>query len=165
LPEKTSARQMVLVLIGSIGPLGFLPASGTVTVAIVGLPLFWLTRSWPTSLYIVATTIFTLVSVWLHQRGDTVLGEKDSRKLVWDEVAGFLIAVTAVPWTWRIAIFAFMLERAIDIMKIPPARRIENRWPGGWGVVGDDVIAGAYTCLILHLLVRLAPSLAGTAPT
>lgn len=161
--ETLSLRQRVLVLIGSIGPLGFLPASGTITVAVVGLPLFWLTRSWSTSLYVVATVIFTLDSVWLHQRGDSLLGEKDSRKLVWDEVAGFLIAVTAVPWTWRIALCALVIERALDIAKVPPARWIENRWPGGWGVVGDDVVAGVYTCVILHGLIRLAPGVMGLA--
>jgi phosphatidylglycerophosphatase A len=159
-----SLRQRVLVLIGSIGPLGFLPASGTVTVAVVGLPLFWLTEGWSTPLYVVATAIFTLASVWLHQRGDVLLGEKDSRKLVWDEVAGFLIAVTAVPWTWRIALCAFVIERAIDIIKVPPARWIERCWPGGWGVVGDDVVAGVYTCVILHGLIRLAPGVMGLAP-
>ncbi|MDO8632040.1 MAG: phosphatidylglycerophosphatase A [Phycisphaerales bacterium] len=157
------ARRRVLVLIGSIGPLGFLPASGTITVAVVGLPLFWLTRGWSTPLYILATAIFTLASVWLHQRGDALLGEKDSRKLVWDEVAGFLIAVTAVPFTWQIALAAFLMQRAIDIAKVPPARWIENRWPGGWGVVGDDVVAGVYTGVILHVLIRLAPGVMGLA--
>lgn len=161
--ETLSPRRRVLVLAGSIGPLGFLPASGTVTVAVVGLPLFWLTQGWSTSLYVVATAIFTLASVWVHQRGDAVLGEKDSRKLVWDEVAGFLIAVTAVPWTWRIALCAFVIERALDIAKVPPARWIERCWPGGWGVVGDDVVAGVYACAILHALIRLAPGVMGVA--
>ena len=26
-----------------------------------------------------------------------------------------------------------------------------RRLPGGWGVVGDDLVAGAYTCVLLHL--------------
>ena len=38
---RTMAEHM-LILVGSLGPLGHAPASGTVTVAVIGLPLFWL---------------------------------------------------------------------------------------------------------------------------
>lgn len=147
--------------IGSLGPLGHLPASGTVTVAVVGLPMYGLTRDWSIAFYLAIVTAWTLASVGLHQIGDRLLAEKDSRKLVWDELAGFAIAVTAVPFTWQLAVIALLVERGIDIAKIAPARAIENHWPGGWGVVGDDVVAGLYTCGLLHLLIRLAPGLVG----
>ncbi len=91
--------------------------------------------------------------------GDRILGEKDSRRLVWDELAGFMIAVAFVPFTWQLALLAFVLERAFDVLKIPPANLIENHWPRGWGVVCDDIVAGLYTCGILHLLLYFKPSL------
>ena len=67
------------------GTAGFTPASGTVTVAVVGIPLFWAMHEWRPSVYVVVVIAFTLASVWLHQVGDRILGEKDSRHLVWDE--------------------------------------------------------------------------------
>ena len=157
---RTPAQSTIL-LIGSIGPLGHLPASGTVTVAVVGIPLFWLMHDWSPAIFVVATLAFTAASIYVHQVGDRILGEKDSRRLVWDELAGFLFAVAFVPFTWELAILAFFLERGIDIVKVPPARQIENSWPGGWGVVGDDVVAGLYTCVILHVVMFFLPSLAG----
>jgi phosphatidylglycerophosphatase A len=147
----------VLLLIGSIGPLGHAPASGTVTVAVIGLPLFYLMHTWPWWAYTIVSIVFIGSSVWVHHIGDRVLGEKDSRKLVWDELAGFLIAVAFVPFTWQLALLAFLLERFLDIVKIPPAGWIERSWPGGWGVVGDDVVAGLYTRLILLGVMPFCP--------
>lgn len=155
----------ILLLIGSIGPLGYLPASGTVTVAVVGIPLYFVMSSWSAPVYSVFVILFTLAAVWLHTVGDRLLGEKDSRKLVWDELVGYMIAVAFVgTFTWQLALLAFVIERAIDIIKVPPARWIERRWPGGWGVVGDDVVAGIYTFLLLHCAIQVAPELLGLSP-
>lgn len=141
--------------------MGYLPASGTLTVALVGVPLFWCLSGLPVVAHLILTLAFSGLAVALHQWGDRVLGEKDSRKLVWDELAGFFVAVIGVPFTWQTAAAAFLLERALDVTKFPPAGWVERRLPGGWGVVGDDLIAGAYTCGVLHLAMRLAPSLLG----
>ena len=138
-----------------------MPASGTVTVAIVGIPLFWLMHTWHPVIYISTTLAFTAVSVSLHQIGDQILGEKDSRRLVWDELVGFMFAAMFLPFTWQLATLIFLIERAIDIVKVPPAHWIEKKWPGGWGVVGDDVVAGLYTCLIAQVVIRLVPSWMG----
>ena len=155
--------QRLLLLVGSIGPLGHAPASGTVTVAVVGIPFFWWAQDWPLLVYFPVVVLFTGVSVWLHEVGDRILGEKDSRRLVWDELAGFMFAIVALPFTWQVAAVAFLAERSIDIVKVPPADWIERRWPGGWGVVGDDLIAGLYTCGLLHLLIYLWPRAFGLA--
>lgn len=153
-----TCAQKMLLFAGSLGPLGHLPASGTVTVAVVGLPLFWLCDAVRWELFVAGTVAFTVAAVWLHGAGDRILGEKDSRRLVWDELAGFLVAIAFVPFTWQLAVIALLLERFLDITKFPPAKWIEDHWPGGYGVVGDDIVAGLYTCAILHSLIRYAPA-------
>ena len=152
-----------LLLFGSIGPLGHLPASGSVTVAVVGVPVFALAHGWPWSIQMAAVLAFAGLAVGLHHVGDSILGVKDSATLVWDELAGFFVAVMFVPFTWQLAVLAFVLERTLDIAKAPPAGWVENHVPGGWGVVGDDLVAGAYTCMLLHLVVYAAPELVGLA--
>jgi phosphatidylglycerophosphatase A len=149
-------RQRALLWIGSLGPLGHLPASGTCTVAVVGLPLFYVTSPWPLLVRVLSAIALTAAAVWVHHVGDRILGQKDSRKLVWDELAGYMIATTMLPFSWPAAAAAFVIERIIDIVKVPPARWIERTWPGGWGVVGDDVVAGLYTYLLLLALARAA---------
>ncbi len=153
--------QRVLLIFGSLGPLGRAPASGTVAVAVAGIPLYLLLHLLPVGAYIGVAVAFALVSVWIHQVGDRILGEKDSRKLVLDELAGFLVAMIAVPATWRLIALGFVLERAIDIAKLFPGNLVERKLPGGWGVVGDDVVAGLYTLGVLHLAMRLWPSAVG----
>ena len=165
--DKRTTAERILLWVGSIGPLGYVPASGTVAVAVAGVPLYLLMHAHlPTWGYGLVTAVVTLAGVWIHQVGDRILGEKDSNKLVVDELAGYFIAMTAVPAfgvtpTWQLVVLGFVLERGIDIVKVPPARWIERCWPGGWGVVGDDVVAGMYAFLLLHAVMRLAPSLVG----
>jgi phosphatidylglycerophosphatase A len=158
-PARTPMQRLVL-LIGSVGPCGHLPASGTATVGLVGVPAVWLVSLLgpPLWAYVAGVLVFTGLSVWIHQVGDQWLGEKDSRKLVLDELVGYFIAMTALPATWPVLILGFFIERGIDILKIWPANWVERRWPGGWGVVGDDVVAGLYTLGILYGLTQLQPN-------
>ena len=159
---ETKPKRSALLLIGSIGPLGHLPASGTCTVAAVGVPIFYVLSELAPLPYAGLVIAFSLASVWLHARGDALLGEKDSRKLVWDELAGFLVAVAFLPgFTWQLAAAAVILERFFDITKFPPANWVERRLPGGWGVVGDDLVAGVYTCVLLHVGVNNLPGALG----
>lgn len=80
------------------------------------------------------------------------MGEKDSGKIVIDEMAGFLLANFLAPVRLVPTIAAFLLFRLFDIIKPFPARRAE-RLSGGFGVILDDLVAGVYTFFILHLLV------------
>lgn len=157
---RTTA-QHVLLFVGSLSYVGFVPfASGTVAVAVVGVPLYLLLALWlkiGVGPYVGFTVAFTAVSIYVADRTDRILNEKDSKKNVIDEIPGFLAAMIAVPCTWQLVAAAFFLERAIDIAKIWPANLIERRLPGGWGVVLDDIVAGLYTLAILHAAVRFAP--------
>ncbi len=133
------------------------------TVAVVGVPLVWLAGHYdmPLWAYLAVTVALTLFGVWIHQVGDRILGEKDSRKLVIDELVGYAVAMIALTPTWQLLVLSFFLERGIDIVKIWPANWVEKRCPGGWGVVGDDVIAGLYALLILHALAAFVPQYVG----
>jgi phosphatidylglycerophosphatase A len=93
-----------------------------------------------------------------------MLNTKDSRTLVWDELAGFLFAVILLSeFTFVLAVLAVLIERVLDIVKVPPANWIERSLPGGWGVVGDDVVAGVYTSAVMTILVYWSPAWAGLA--
>lgn len=156
--------QRVVLAVGSMGYVGFSPvASGTITVAVWGPPLFYLMHAWPWPQYLAVWAVLTLAAVWLSGRGDQILAEKDSSKMVVDEIVGYQLAVFTLPFTWQILAVSFFLERAIDIAKIPPANIIEDRVPGGWGVVGDDVIAGLYTLAILRLVIYFRPEWLGVS--
>jgi len=80
-------------------------------------------------------------------------GVKDPQFVVIDEVAGQLIALIGAPLGWKSFLAGFILFRAFDIIKPPPVRQLEAL-PEGAGIVIDDVAAGLYAFLVLHLLLH-----------
>ena len=133
---------------------GFSPvASGTVGTA-AAIPLYLLIANLSTPVYIVAVAAFTVFSCWVSGRAEEIFQEKDSGRIVIDEVAGYLVAMTAVPFSWKAVALGFLLFRFFDITKIPPARFFDRQLKNGYGVVLDDVVAGVYSCLSLHFLLR-----------
>jgi phosphatidylglycerophosphatase A len=90
----------------------------------------------------------TLVGIWAGGRVERLLGLKDPGVIVIDEVAGMMLSVLVLPRTPLILLAAFLCFRLLDIVKPFPARQAQ--WLlGGLGVVVDDLIAGAYTLLLL----------------
>jgi len=75
---------------------------------------------------------------------------KDPQFVVIDEVAGQLITLIAVPIAWQSLLLGFILFRGFDIVKPPPIRRLE-RLPEGIGIVIDDVGAGLYGLIMMHM--------------
>lgn len=96
-------------------------------------------------------------------------GRRDPSAVVADEVAGMAVALLAVPWVpigsgdgaalWSNlapAMAAFGLFRLLDILKPPPIRRLEQA-PAGWGVLLDDLAAGAIAAGMLFAWLSLGP--------
>jgi len=81
-------------------------------------------------------------------------GRPDPPQIVIDEVAGMLVAALGLPLSWPALVVAFALFRAFDVLKPWPCRRLE-RLPSSWGIMSDDLLAGAWACLGTHLLLRL----------
>jgi phosphatidylglycerophosphatase A len=89
------------------------------------------------------------VAIWSAQRTAKNLGERDPNRVVIDEVVGQWVALAgAAVLNWKTWLAAFLLFRMMDIWKPTPVRQLE-RLPGGYGIVGDDVMAGIYAALVL----------------
>lgn len=86
--------------------------------------------------------------------------EEDSGKFVTDEVAGFLTTVLlfrpADVSVLVTVLWAFPVTRILDMIKLPPARRLEHL-PGGWGVLADDLLDSVYAAALLHVLYQWRP--------
>ncbi len=65
-----------------------------------------------------------------------------------------LEALPGDAWAWASLGIAFVWFRVCDIIKPPPVRQVE-RLPGGWGIMADDVLAGAMA-LALSIVTVLA---------
>jgi phosphatidylglycerophosphatase A len=73
-----------------------------------------------------------------------------------DEVVGLLWTMFYVPPTIPAVIIGFILFRFFDIVKPFPVRLLQDKLPGGYGVVGDDVMAGIYSNLARQVLIKFS---------
>lgn len=71
-----------------------------------------------------------------------------------DEMLGMLIALGGHVLTVQTIIEAFILFRVFDILKPYPVRNLE-RLPGAYGIIADDILAGAYANVALLILEKL----------
>ena len=114
---KRSAYDRVILFIGSMAFIGFVPfASGTVTVAVWGIPLaiiLLVVLKLTPLVFLGFIVVFTLLSIWIAGEADRVLNEKDSKRNVIDDLA---------------ATKAF--GQALHLDHVHRARSTSTIWPG-----------------------------------
>jgi phosphatidylglycerophosphatase A len=145
------------VAFASFGYVGFAPvAPGTVGAA-AAIPFFVLLRladsPW---LEIAVCALIVVVGAWSARLTEAALGVEDPGPVVIDEVVGMLVSLLFLPATWPVIAVAFLAFRVFDIVKPWPAGRLEHV-PGGWGVMADDVMAGAYANLAVQMVIWVRP--------
>ncbi|MBI5220975.1 MAG: phosphatidylglycerophosphatase A [Candidatus Liptonbacteria bacterium] len=134
----------------TIGGLGFIIYPGLFG-AVTGTVLAYLLWGWPWYTRLPLIILLAILAVPAATRAERMIGRKDPRPIIIDEVVGVLIATLPVsfdPWMLFVALFWFLF---FDWLKPWPAYRFEYL-PGGWGILLDDVTAGVYA-LILTLIV------------
>jgi phosphatidylglycerophosphatase A len=96
---------------------------------------------------LVAVAVAVVAGVWICGESARRLGVHDHPAIVWDEVAGMMITMLAVPDAWWGAPLAFVLFRLFDIAKPWPIREVDHGMGGGAGIMLDDVLAGLFAAL------------------
>ncbi len=92
---------------------------------------------------------------WACQRCGRALGAPDHGGMVWDEVVAFWLVLWLTPGSIWMQALAFVLFRLFDILKPPPVRTFDRRLKNGFGVMLDDILAAAYTLLVVAVIVRM----------
>jgi phosphatidylglycerophosphatase A len=107
-----------------------------------------------------AALLVTLIGIPAATAVARAWKKKDPSQVVIDEVAGQLVTLIACPITasagaaiWKPALTALILFRVFDILKPPPVRQLEAL-PEGTGIMLDDIGAGIYAWIVLHLLLH-----------
>ncbi len=94
--------------------------------------------------------LITVVAVKQINVYEKEVGVHDGKEIVIDELAGMWIAMAIANCTsdnWILAIIAFVYFRLFDILKPSIIGKIDRDVQGGWGVMGDDVVAGLFAGL------------------
>ncbi len=130
---------------------GYSPIAPGTLGTLIAIPAYYFLSEIPSPLYEITLIGFFFLSVWISENAETFFGKKDDRRIVIDEMIGFLITMLWVPKTIPFIIIGFLLFRFFDIVKPPPIRIME-RARGGYGVVLDDVMAGVYANIVLQFI-------------
>jgi phosphatidylglycerophosphatase A len=140
-------------IFSSVFGIGYIKGGGTIAAAFCCICwyLAWAGASPPAILSIIVTIVITLAGVWSSSIVETIWG-KDPSKVVIDEVAGMCVALLFLPVSVKYLLSAFILFRFFDIVKPLYIKRLE-RLPKGWGIMFDDVLAGAYTNILVQAVV------------
>ena len=108
----------------------------------------------------VYVAVFDLVAIFLV----TLLGVEsikavhkewphDDNRIVIDEVIGVWIGALFLPVEWKYYLGALVLFRFFDIVK-PLFIKKFDRMHNDWSVMLDDILAGIYALISMHLLMK-----------
>ena len=132
---------------------GLMPKAPGTFGTLAAIPVYLLMSELSLVFFIAITTVITLLGIYLADYTSKALGVHDHSGIVIDEIAGYLITMIAVPFDWMWIITGFVLFRIFDILKPWPISWLDKRVQGGFGIMIDDVLAGVFSLLCLHLII------------
>ena len=132
------------------GGAGYAPVAPGTAGSIIGVAAFAMLVPFGTGPVLLAAALLLVVGIWAADHAERIFERKDDGRIVIDEVVGQLLALAPLaalvpavrprnPWFLAAG---FLLFRLFDIWKPGPVRLAERSFPGGAGVMLDDVVAG-----------------------
>lgn len=119
---------------------------------LAAIPLYLLIAQIGNLSYSLVTIAVTIAGIWVCGLAADKLGEHDFGGIVWDEIAGYLITLWWIPFSWQGVVLGFILFRFFDILKPWPIKIADRRIKGGFGIMFDDVLAAVFANIVLRLV-------------
>lgn len=133
------------VVSGTAGSLGALPFAFVIQYALGNHALF------------IASLLVFALGVWASgQYLAHMESGEDPGEIVVDEVAGQWLTLCVLFPTWQSYLTGFLLFRLFDILKPWPVSLADRQIKGAFGVMFDDMLAGAYPILVYLLILAEA---------
>ena len=138
----------------TLGPLGYMPASGTLgsIVALIMIWQLWYLHCSVMTIFMICAGMCCIVYWLLNQVLSSFIGH-DPACVIIDEVVGMFVATVGIEHSGAHLITAFLLFRAFDIIKPFGIHYIEQL-PGAAGVLGDDIAAAVAANITIQVLSR-----------
>ncbi len=131
---------------------GYFPIAPGTIGTVVAIPIYLALRFGGDLAVGIGFAVMTIVAIVSSSAAEEHFGKKDPSAVVIDEIAGMLLTMLFIPFSWKALLAGFLLFRVSDILKPFPGRRCE-KLPGGWGIVLDDLVAALYANIAVRLLI------------
>ncbi len=140
--------------IATSGGIGYLPlAPGTWAAGALAILWFFVCQKFPDTIIWQVLLACLLFIGGVYFSGKLISDkEKDPSFVVIDEVAGMAVTLLFIPLAWQNFVVGFILFRFFDILKPLGIKKME-KMRKGWGIMLDDILAGIYSNIALHLLI------------
>ena len=141
------------ILFSTVFRIGYFPfAPGTIGTLFAAslyliLPLDFKSINFTEAFFLI---FFAGLSIPIITRTEDYLSHDDKR-IVIDEVFGYIVAVLFFDKTLLIIILGFVFFRIFDILKPEPVDVLQ-KLPGGFGVLLDDIMAGIYANISIRIV-------------
>ncbi len=138
---------------------GYSPVAPGTVGTLFAIPLFLLVNLIlpdDTLWYLLLIGLLFCMGVNVSESFERVYHKKDPAPVVIDEIVGFLVTMMFVKISLTSIALGFILFRFFDIAKIPPGRYFDKKKKsGGFNIMMDDIVAGIYACISLHIILKL----------
>ncbi len=167
---QTRGKDSLRVVVASAAGLGLSPIApgsfGTLLGLLfhISIILFLPAKTHLTCL----VAVFTLVCIannLLTPWAEEYWQGKDPKNFVLDEVAGYLLVPILFRHgqLWQVVFWGFLLFRIFDIVKVPPAKQIDKKMEGGWGILLDDLVSAGYAVSAMYFLRWVGPKIGASS--
>lgn len=165
-PNRSTQDRIILLIATGLGS-GYSPVAPGTAGAIVGVGLFLVSkyaeRTYDVKYFALGVCwVVIFLGIWVSARAAKSFAAKDPRQIVIDEIAGQFIALLLTPGLSEslesssmkkaiyLSLLCFAFFRLFDIVKPYPIKKLENL-KSGLGVMADDIMAGVYAGIVLHV--------------
>jgi phosphatidylglycerophosphatase A len=139
----------ILRFCSTLGPIGYLPASGTIATVIIFL-FGYIARTTDSLSGWLLIIIVIILAICTHYYSRT-LPETDPHYIISDEMIASLLLVWLIPLSFGYFLLTCLLFRLFDIVK-PLGIKQSEKLSGSYGIIADDLLAGFYTLIIIRLI-------------
>ncbi len=148
-------RMRLAGLLSTCFGLGFFPVAPGTVVSLAGvLSYLYFPVFHDLPFLVVAIVLTSIAGVWSGGVMEETYGDDPSVVTI-DELAGQWVALAALPAAPLVGFLGFMFFRFFDIAKPGPVDRAQH-FPGGWGIMADDLLAGFFANLSVRAVLTAA---------
>lgn len=147
-----NSRQKIVLFFATGGYLGHVPIAPGTFGSLPGLLICLGMSAISLGYAILFAIVFAVVAIVIAKQAQKMIGGKDPSSIVIDEMTGMIVTLLGIPLTPFSLVLGFLVFRAFDILKPFPIRYLDQKIPGGAGIVLDDVMAGVYGNLLIRIV-------------
>jgi phosphatidylglycerophosphatase A len=119
--------------------------------------MVWVFAQFPVFFYASATLVCVIAGISICGIASKTLDSHDHPGIVWDEIAGMMLTMIFIPFSWLNLGLGFLLFRIFDILKPWPIRLVDRKVGGGLGIMLDDILAAVFANILLRIVLHILP--------